>query len=480
MSDEGTTPGLTGAAGLGVLALAATLAGGSLLLSAAPAYDPWAWLVWGREIAGWELDTSGGPSWKPLPSLLAAPLSLLGDAAPYAWLFITRFAWILAALLAALLAARLTPRADLGAVPGGAVAVGSVAAAGVVLLEDGFTPWLRQGAAGLSEPLLAALLLAAALARVAGRGRICLLLVLGCALLRPEAWAVLALLVVEGWRRRGEAGVPRRGTLLLAAAAVPLLWFVPDLLGSGDPLTGAGRAREAGEPAVLGAREALRGFLVLPLAALWAGAAVALAGFWERRIVRELGLVAGLWAVQVTILAVLGYAGLPRFVTPAAAIVVVLGAAGLAHAVLRARERGRAAALVVALALVVLAGQGGWRAGEIVGDARDVAEREERQEDFVAAADTVPVRAYMATAKACRWIHLSDFLHGPAVAWRLGLRLRDARPLPAASPPAGGIVLFDRAERPPSVVLEGAEPAASPGTAKAVLLPCRPRGVRVP
>ncbi len=29
-------------------------------------YDPLAWVVWGREIAHLGLDTSGGPSWKPL------------------------------------------------------------------------------------------------------------------------------------------------------------------------------------------------------------------------------------------------------------------------------------------------------------------------------------------------------------------------------------------------------------------------------
>src|ERR1044072_4411144 len=38
------------------------LAAGSLALAHALAYDSWAWLVWGRELAGLHLDTSSGPS----------------------------------------------------------------------------------------------------------------------------------------------------------------------------------------------------------------------------------------------------------------------------------------------------------------------------------------------------------------------------------------------------------------------------------
>jgi hypothetical protein len=61
------------------------LAGASLVLPSEPSYDPWAWLVWGREIAQLDLDTTGGPSWKPLPvafTLLFAPLGELDDALP--------------------------------------------------------------------------------------------------------------------------------------------------------------------------------------------------------------------------------------------------------------------------------------------------------------------------------------------------------------------------------------------------------------
>ena len=48
-------------------------------LPAAPTYDPWAWISWGREIVHLDLDTRTGPSWKPLPVLFTTPFALAGD-----------------------------------------------------------------------------------------------------------------------------------------------------------------------------------------------------------------------------------------------------------------------------------------------------------------------------------------------------------------------------------------------------------------
>src|SRR4051794_34811803 len=60
---------------LGCLALAAL----SLTLPSVPTYDPWAWIIWGREVAHLDLVTQTGPSWKPLPVLFTTPFSLAGD-----------------------------------------------------------------------------------------------------------------------------------------------------------------------------------------------------------------------------------------------------------------------------------------------------------------------------------------------------------------------------------------------------------------
>src|SRR3954467_13645033 len=63
----------------------------TLLWISTPTYDPWAWIMWGREIAHLDLNTTGGPSWKPLPMFFTIPFSLFGDTvAPYLWLWIAR------------------------------------------------------------------------------------------------------------------------------------------------------------------------------------------------------------------------------------------------------------------------------------------------------------------------------------------------------------------------------------------------------
>ena len=52
-------------------ALAAISAG---VLPTVPSYDPWSWVVWGREVFDPHLGffVGGGPSWKPLPVVFTA------------------------------------------------------------------------------------------------------------------------------------------------------------------------------------------------------------------------------------------------------------------------------------------------------------------------------------------------------------------------------------------------------------------------
>src|SRR5438105_13389896 len=80
----------------------------SLLIPSTPSYDPWAWLVWGREILHVDLQTTGGPSWKPLPVVFTTIFSLFGKAQPDLWLVLARAGAVMAALMAFKLARRLT------------------------------------------------------------------------------------------------------------------------------------------------------------------------------------------------------------------------------------------------------------------------------------------------------------------------------------------------------------------------------------
>ena len=145
----------------------------SLLLPWALAFDPQAWVVWGRDAGRLELDTRGGPSWKPLPVVITTPLALTGDPAPALWLVVARTGGLLALAGAWALAARIAGTAA------------GAAAAGVMALSPW---WLFNTALGNSEGLLAAAVLWAVLAHLAGRTRLALALGTAAALLRPEVW----------------------------------------------------------------------------------------------------------------------------------------------------------------------------------------------------------------------------------------------------------------------------------------------------
>src|ERR1700759_2415077 len=70
--------------------VALAIAALSLLIPSTPSYDPWSWLVWGREIAHLDLVTPGGPTWKPLPVIFTTVFSLFGNASPDLWLVVAR------------------------------------------------------------------------------------------------------------------------------------------------------------------------------------------------------------------------------------------------------------------------------------------------------------------------------------------------------------------------------------------------------
>ena len=168
-----------------VIGGALVLAAASLLLPWALAFDPQAWVVWGRDLGRLALDTRGGPSWKPLPVVFTTPLSITGSAAPALWLIIARAGGLLAVAGAAVLATRL----------GGKLA-GAVAAVLMVLS----TWWGFNTALGNSEGLLAAAALWAIVAHLDGRYRAALGLLTAAALLRPEVWPFLGVYGLWLWR----------------------------------------------------------------------------------------------------------------------------------------------------------------------------------------------------------------------------------------------------------------------------------------
>src|ERR1700761_5661443 len=146
---------------LAIIGLALIAAAVSLRLPTTPNYDPWVWLLWGREIVHGQLSTTGGPTLKPLALVLTAIVAPFGSAAPNLWLAIARAGSLAATTLAFLLTARLS-RDAVTALPrpiGLAVAaLAGIAAAGGVLMLQSF---IYVTAQGYSEGVLLTVLLLA-------------------------------------------------------------------------------------------------------------------------------------------------------------------------------------------------------------------------------------------------------------------------------------------------------------------------------
>jgi hypothetical protein len=300
---------------LGCVAAAAP----SLLAPWTPTYDPWAWLIWGREVSTLGLDTTAGPAWKPLPVLITTAVSPLGEAAPAVWLVFARTGGLFAVVLAFSLAARLSPGR-------GRWFAGAVAAFGL-LATAGF---LRGVAGGSSEGWLVALVLLAIDRHLGGRRSQALGLGVAASLLRPEIWPFLLVYAVWLWRRDPGS----RPLVTVGLALVPVLWFGPELWGSGDLLRSSERAQvpNPGQPALADqpALEVLEGFatmLPLPVLLLALGTtAVALAR--RDRVPLVLAAGAAAWVGLVALMAEAGFSGDDRYLLAAAAFAAVLAGVG--------------------------------------------------------------------------------------------------------------------------------------------------------
>ena len=204
------------------------LAALSLRMVSAPTYDPWAWIIWGREITQWDLVTTNGPSWKPLPVLFTTPFALFGDdGAPDA--------------VAADRPRRRPARLRHGLPPGRAVgrAVGGRIAAIALVLSDEF---IFNFARGNSEGMLVALVLWAVERHLDGRYSQAFLLGFAAALLRPEVWPFWGLYGL--WLLARDRNLRTAALVFGTGGAALVLWFLPEYLGSGDWLRAASRARD--------------------------------------------------------------------------------------------------------------------------------------------------------------------------------------------------------------------------------------------
>ena len=312
-----------------VLLICLALSALTLLFPSTPTYDPWAWLLWGREITHLDLVTDGGPSWKPLPVMFNVPFSLFGaDAAPYLWLWIARAGALLALAMSFRLGAPPgRPRRGRGRgrrlrrrLPADHLPVRARRGAGQLRGAAG-----RRCSCGPSSATWTA---AATTRSTSG---------LACALLRPEVWPFLGLYGLWLFVREPEMRLQGRRW---SAWPSRCSGSGPELWGSGEPFRASSRAGKpnpgsaafADHPGLeVAKRFAERAVIPLQVAGF---VAVIVAGLaWVRH--RAQGAILALagigiaWILLVAVMTERGYAGNQRYLIVTTAALCVLGGIGI-------------------------------------------------------------------------------------------------------------------------------------------------------
>jgi hypothetical protein len=398
----------------------------TLLVQSAPTYDPWAWIIWGREIIHGDLITTTGPSWKPLPMVLTIPFALFGDHAPDLWLWVSRAVALIGVFAVADLASRL----------GGRLAAWI---AGAAILTNGL--YYAYGVQGSSEGALVLVCCLAAAAWLDGRRTAVFWWLVAAALLRPEAWAFVAVIALERlWND------PKRilwiGPTGLAVIAA---WLVPEKIGSGAFLRAASRAHDpnpesaafAKHPSVVVIGSMGDLLLWVPLVGLGIALIVGIYA-WRKdgsgdgepetaalvprsvlRVAATLVLFAGAWVVIVAAMTEGGYAGNPRYLAAPLALLLPVGVAGLIWLVRLVAQRsptlGDLLVLVAMVTLLVSAiSRLPHRTEEIIYQAENRTELTQLEQNPA-------VRKAIAS---CRPISAHPLMV-PPIAWTFGLHLED-------------------------------------------------------
>jgi hypothetical protein len=329
----------------------------SLLIPSTPSYDPWSWLVWGREIAHLDLVTTGGPTWKPLPVIFTTVFSLFGNASPDLWLVVARAGALMAVAMTFKIAWRIMR--DLVPVPADArgwvrtavflpIVFAALVAAASLVNSKGF---VTDNALGYSEGLMTALVLIALDRHLDGHRRQAFAIGFFAALDRPELWALWGPYGLYLWWKDPGA----RKLVAALFVLIPVLWFGPELWGSGHLFRGVTRAQHVRSNSAALAKCPFctelrqhawpRVMFRIKIVALLAMAAAAF-GLWRTRsawwrsrdpllpatrgrlLLLVAGLVGWLWWVGIAVLTQAGFSGNDRYLVLGSALISIVGGVG--------------------------------------------------------------------------------------------------------------------------------------------------------
>jgi hypothetical protein len=462
--------------------IALGLAALSLLIPSTPSYDPWAWLVWGREITHLNLHTTGGPTWKPLPVIFTTIFSLFGGAAPDLWLVVARAGSLVAVAMTFKVAWRIArglivvPADASGWLRRAAFAPALFAAlvAGASLVNSrGF---VTDNALGYSEGLMTALVLIALDRHLDGARRQAFVIGFFAALDRPELWALWGPYgLYLWWKDRGAR--PLVGSLFVL---IPVFWFLPEYWGSGHFFRGVSRAQHVRSNSAALAKCPFctelrhhawpRVMLRIKAVALLATLAAAF-GLWRAReawwrrgplgrataarlVLLVVGTVGWLWWIGIAVLTQAGFSGNDRYLVLGSALISIAGGVGWgwgAMTVVRVgarwleglrRHAGLATALVTALAAAILIGAPPWIGPSIIdvpATHRALVYQAHLREDMSAAVQRLGRRHILACGSV-----MTEGFQVPMLAWNLDVHTMR---IEAPPPLAGG-------GTPPNVIFQ--------------------------
>jgi hypothetical protein len=479
---------------LALAGVALVIAALSLLIPSTPSYDPWAWIVWGREIVHLNLQTTGGPTWKPLPVIFTVLFAPFGRAAPDLWLVVARAGALMAVAMVFKLSVRLTRQLatrftaattglDRLTALGPALLAGLIAAIGLAF-SGGF---ISDNALGYSEGLMTALVLIAVERHLDGKPRQAFAIGFAAALDRPEIWLFWGPYGLYLWWKDPGARKLVVGLFVL----IPVLWFLPEYWGSGHFFRGVTRAQQprSNSPAfakcpfctelvdhawptiLLRIKVAAAIAVVVAGFDLWRdwrskGAAV-LSSAWARAeaTVVAMGIAGLAWFVVIAVLTQAGFSGNNRYLVLGSALIEIAGSVGWGWAALALatglrrnlrpgsgagdRLSGQlsnwAAVAVLGACFLLLPSWVGGNLIDIPHTHHALVYQAKLREDLTQVVDDYGGAAKL---RRCGTVMTEGF-QVPMVAWTLGVHTLDVEASPAAGappPPAPNVILQTRAQ----------------------------------
>jgi hypothetical protein len=303
-----------------VLTVAALLALSTVLVLWAgtrPGFDPYGWLVWGRQTLHWNLDTNGAPSWKPLPYLFTVPFGLAGHYALWLWTITAVAVSLSGVIFAGRIAYRLT-----GSSPESRyAAIGAAVFAGLALLQ--IRDYSHFILSSQSDTVIVSLCLGAIDCHLSGRPRLAFALGLLAALGRPEVWPFLGLYSLWAWWKLPSMRLLIFGGLLL----IPLFWFGIPALTAKSPFVANNLAfnspRELHGNKVTGVIDRFLDLHELPLQ-IAALLSIAVALLRRDRVLLVIAAAALGWVLVEIAFALHGFPAVPRYLFEPTGVMAVL------------------------------------------------------------------------------------------------------------------------------------------------------------